>query len=285
MSNTIAQNLAAIKNIKDNLRIQINAKGVSLSASAPFSSYPTAVAAISGGGGEVPEDYVRDYANRIISETARESVFGTDDVVRVVPSEYKCIGFSLNSDLTRNGGLLVLNNYSATPNSSISASTVLPLSTADSWEFRTVYKQAEHKTQCIIGSVGYSDRQAPQIKIGSNNTMAFCVSSNGSSWDISGLTSASYSFIIGTYYYIKAGFTGNSYYYQCNTSGWDFPFETISEVESTTKCYCTAPFTLMNTGYDSNNLYNTGVMDLSQTKWIINGSDYLVCGTLTTSTL
>jgi len=285
MSNTIAQNLAAIKNIKDNLRIQINAKGVSLSASAPFSSYPAAVAAISGGGGEVPEDYVRDYANRVISETARESVFGTDDVVRVVPSEYKCSNFVLNSNLTQIGGFLFNSNYSTSSNEYIESNSVFPLSTADSWEFQTVYTYSDgNSSEGILGFTGSGAADAPVLSILYGDSIFFGVSSDGNSWDISG-DSVGYNFTPNTTYYIKAGFTGSAYYCSINASGWSSPFETLIEIISATKCYCSQSSVLMNSGEDTSQWYNTGVMDLSQTKWIINGSDYLVCGTLTTSTL
>ena len=285
MSNTIAQNLAAIKNIKDNLRIQINAKGVPLSASAPFSSYPTAVAAISGGGGEVPEDYVRDYANRVISETARESVFGTDDVVRVVPSEYKCSNFVLNSNLTQIGGFLFNSSYSTSSDEYIESNSALPLSTANSWEFQTVYTFSdENSSESILGFTGFGTADTPVLSVSYGDSIFFGVSSDGNSWDISG-DSVSYNFVPNTMYYIKVGFTGSAYYCSINTSGWSSPFETLIEINDTTKCYCSQPFMLMNSGEDTSQWYNPGVMDLSQTKWIINGSDYLVCGTLTTSTL
>lgn len=196
-----------------------------------------------------------------------------DNVIRTCESEEHCY-IPIKANGTQYGGTLVEGVYTGGSENYIALNQTAPLSTADSWEFRTKYTyKGGGNVKQIIGYTGTTDNATPYLAFQNGNYLTVALSSNGSSWDLT-VDVTSLSANDGDTFYIKFGFTGTNYYVDYNTSGWDASFTNVSSLTSSTKVYCNVPFMLMNNGADTTGYYSSGSMDLKETSIIINGSTW-----------
>ena len=143
------------------------------------------------------------------------------------------------------------------------------IATANSWEIQTACTYNRNDTHPpVFGSSSASDFQTP-VLLKENGSWHFLLSSNGTSWNLSSSPISSFDMTEGVTYYLKCGFTGSQYYVDYNTDGSD-NYTNIFTLASSTKCVCNVPLMFMNNGLNTSLYYNSGSMDLSKTKVIVN---------------
>lgn len=155
---------------------------------------------------------------------------------------------------------------------------VMPLDTADNWEWRTKFSRIDGGANysAIIGHTNTNYCSAPYIQVvkqesGMTPYSADIVIPITSSTYI-GSENYNHTFSANTPYYVKMGFTGTEYYLDVNTSGWDTPFERWSSYQSTSKCYIRSGTKTQFMSRYNNRLY--GTIDFKETRLFINGQVY-----------
>jgi len=145
----------------------------------------------------------------------------------------------------------------------------LPLNIADSWEFQTCYYYNGGGSYPTVFSTSTTNGyNAPLFDVESGVFRLF-LSSNGTSWDMaSGVTTLSA--ITGKTYYFKVGFTGEEYYVKYNLDGSE-NYQTVYSLGNSTKVFNNSNMILLNYGPSTGSYYNNGTMDMSKTRWLING--------------
>ena len=178
-------------------------------------------------------------------------------------------------NLTQNGGILSSDLVYTTGGTghSLTANEILPLSTANNWEFRTkyTYRSGGADFPTIFGYTGGVDYKHPCL-IKEGTYIRFYLSSNGTSWNLN-TSNSSLAPVDDTTYYLKVGFTGTEYYLDYNTTGWNDTFTRAFILNSTTKVYCSVPVMLMNLSL-SDRYWNAGLMDLKETKFTVDDVVY-----------
>lgn len=165
----------------------------------------------------------------------------------------------------------VISNGVATGGSGcyVSLSSTLPISNANSWEFKTKYT---HVSRSVVQAVltGTQDKTSPCLFITSAGVLGLCLTSNGTSWDIVNGGNTTLVMTNGSTYYLKFGFDSvNGYYVKYNTDGGQ-TYTTCYTNSSTTKSVSTTYPYFLNSSWSE---YSLGSLDLSQTSITIN--DYL----------
>ena len=168
-----------------------------------------------------------------------------------------------------------------TNNSSSRAITsdVLPLNTADTWEWRTKFTYTSSGTYgTVIGHNNSDFKGAPYVQI-VNGEAGIQTRGLGIVIPIDHLhyvtppDNYSKAIDVNTPYYLKFGFSGTEYYLELNTEGWDAPFTRYCTYQSTAKCYV-----VTNTKTEFMNRYTgsqiVGSMDFKETRLYINGDVY-----------
>lgn len=128
--------------------------------------------------------------------------------------------------------------------------------------------------QKLNGSADNVDWDFPTVDISStNNTYKFrmCLSSTGTSWDITNAAVGTYTILPKTTYWIKFGWTGSVYYLEYSTDGFNFvrdiSFSSTTAVHNSTRYMC-----LGNDIYSANyEIPFYGTLDLSETYVATNG--------------
>lgn len=150
---------------------------------------------------------------------------------------------------------------------SLEMSDILPITNANSWEFQTRYTYKSSASQCTL--LGYvdpasNDYKTPWIFIQSNRM--YLRINNMSVWQ------STFILEIDKTYDIKVGFTGTAYYIDAKLDT-DENYTNYLTQSSTTKQNNTAPIMLMDFGYrtNTNQYYNNGIIDMTRTKFIIDG--------------
>ena len=179
-------------------------------------------------------------------------------------ANYSNTGCTITADKIATGGAGKL----------LSLPFVLPLATANSWEFRTKYTpngggtEGEHP----FGKSG-ANFGTPVLKINTNRTVALVVSSDGVSWNL--VITSTATVTNGVPHYFKFGFNSTTgYYIKVGTAGWDGAFTDFCLNPSTTKCVCNSVHLLLNDSYNTTTCASYGSMDLKETSVSINGATY-----------
>ena len=168
-----------------------------------------------------------------------------------------------------NNGCTDLGNglYQGGSGKSLEMSDILPITNANSWEFQTRYTYKSSASQCTL--LGYvdpasNDYKTPWILIQSNRM--YLRINNMSVWQ------STFILEIDKTYDIKVGFTGTAYYIDAKLDT-DENYTNYLTQSSTTKQNNTAPIMLMDLGYrtNTNQYYNNGIIDMTRTKFIIDG--------------
>lgn len=157
--------------------------------------------------------------------------------------------------------------YQGGSGKSLEMSDILPITNANSWEFQTRYTYKSSASQCTL--LGYvdpasNDYKTPWISIQSNRM--YLRINNMSVWQ------STFILEIDKTYDIKVGFTGTAYYIDAKLDT-DENYTNYLTQSSTTKQNNTAPIMLMDLGYrtNTNQYYNNGIIDMTRTKFIIDG--------------
>lgn len=155
----------------------------------------------------------------------------------------------------------------------ITLPNVAPISTANSWEFKTKYTYNGGGTYpCIIGSSDTNHFNNIHVIIFNQTTLRLYLSSNGTSWDIVEALDSTLVMERGKTYYLKIGFTGTQYYIDYSFDG--VVYNNCLTHNSTTKVKSANCLMLMNEGADTSVYYNYGSMDLTQTDLTIDNNIY-----------
>ena len=179
----------------------------------------------------------------------------------------------LNNKLTQISGTLNGYLYSTSANGQAMQLPMLPLKTADSWEFETVYTYNGGGNYPTV--IAPSTQSYGLVMVIINGAFYVSLSSDGTNTDICSETTG-ITVTTGTTYYIKFGFNGSQYYFKYNTDGSN-NYTAAWVKNSTTKVYSNIPLWLMNWGYTNTTRWSSGQMNLFCTKFYINGSLYFSC--------
>lgn len=213
----------------------------------------------------------------VINAVAKTSVEGTPqdydyfvDVGQVEKSEVRrYYKYTNEFNGTQYGGSLNDKIYTGGSGYYLDLDYLLPLGTANSWEFQTVYTyDGGGANACVLGTTTVAPT-APIFGHIVDDEFMFLLSSDGVSWNLSadktGITA-----VMGRTYYFKFGFTGSGYYVDYNTDGSD-NYTRAWTLNSSQKIVCTTRSILMNNANGSSVYASYGQMDLSKTLFIING--------------
>lgn len=183
------------------------------------------------------------------------------------------VKWSLNNIKIYNGTLTSDAVFTGAQTGYMMMSDIMPISTADSWEFRTkyTYNGGDNDQKTIFGYVANQNFLTPLCFVNGANKFYMSVSSTGSSYNIVA-AAGDVAISPGQTYYLKIGFSGTEYYVLFNTEGWDSEFTKGFSFASTQKSYIGAPFAFMSRYNTSEGRwwYSAGSMDLKETSFIIN---------------
>lgn len=185
----------------------------------------------------------------------------------------------INATQTGNGVVSSDFVYTGIADSYLTFPSVAPLSTAETWEFKTkfVYTSGQTNTPALLGSnlnvEGQGAYNSPLFTFNNNRKILLWLSSNGTSWDISNGSYSNQAFTNNGTYFVKIGFTGSKYYVQINQTGWSDNFTEILAVSSSAKVVCTNTFVLCNNLNTGSNAWY-GSVDMKETSLTINGTEW-----------
>lgn len=196
----------------------------------------------------------------------------TDEVTRTVTTKSRGRVPAQLTGVTQTGGTMTDDFvYTCASGAYLMPNEVFPLNSADTWELQFKYTYANKTNENLTGD----DYTNPCLFIGGDRKLSMWLSSNGTSWDITGGGNSTVALVNGTTYYCKFGFDGTKYYINYNTDGSDV-YLPMNTVNSTAKVYTgTAKMRFANA--DANGLtsrYCTGQLDLKNLKLYINGNLY-----------
>lgn len=204
-----------------------------------------------------------------IIEITQASISGIEYIVDTTKMTYT------NATMSDDYVMTTTNNSS----SGAITSDVLPLNTANTWEWRTKFTYTSSGTYgTVIGHNNSNFKGAPYIQI-VNGEAGIQARGIGIVIPVDNLhyvtpaDNYSKAIDVNTPYYLKFGFSGTEYYLELNTEGWDAPFTRYCTYQSTAKCYV-----VTNTKTEFMNRYTgsqvVGSMDFKETRLYINGDVY-----------
>lgn len=258
---TIASELTALQTNLENAYDAVEAKGGTLPAAQNFDNLDTAIGSIPSGGGMDTVEAYNDTGSSII----------TGDKVWINKGDV----YGRNFDIV---GSPVI-DYSNSIVSGFSTSDYLKLQNLfnpgnNSWEVRAkVTTGASVSTeQDIFGAT--EDQMLFRIGLAGTTTNRFQILvSNGTTWINSSTHSGSYVVQPETIYWIKAGFDGtNTYYLDYSLDGINY----TRDVTYTSSSKIGAVSGVYNTISTPSSSVWTGNIDLSETKIIINNTDWWI---------
>jgi hypothetical protein len=182
---------------------------------------------------------------------------------------------TLNQTILQKGGTYTDGMYSTSANGQALQLPVLPLNTANSWEFDIVYTyNGGGAYPCVIAPSTQTYGIVLLVISGAFYTSLGSVSSDTNICS----ETIGVPVVNGTTYYIKYGFDGEKYYFKYNTDGSD-TYTTAWTKTSTVKVYSGVPLWLMNWGYTNATRWSAGTIDMTKFKVYVNDKLYLT-GTL-----
>lgn len=154
---------------------------------------------------------------------------------------------------------------------------VFPLSTANTWKMQCKFKYAQNPDpNTPIPFIAYygnnsNDGKSPVLRAEcspADKIRCLLSSVGNSNWNIN-VDVGTFTFSVGTTYYLEYGFTGSKYYVlnlDNNTEIWN--------KSSSLKVNCSNKIALMHNGYNNGTEYCPSEMDLNKFKVYINDSLY-----------